>query len=224
MPSSHHPFRPGTTGFFRLTKPVIFIACCLPALRLVLGALGLAGVDLGANPVEMIQDTLGVWGLRLLLLTLAVTPLRWWTGLGWLLRYRRMLGLFAFFYILLHFLVYAGLDLRLDLAHLGEDLAKRPFILLGFLGLCLLLPLAITSTRGWMRRLGRRWQTLHRLIYAAAILGVWHYYWQVKLDAFDPTLYALVLALLLGVRAVRAWRRRAAARAGGRIESARERA
>lgn len=206
---------PGSKPFFRLTKPLLFAACSWPLLRLLLGVFGIAGFGLGANPVEFLQDTLGIWGLRLLLLTLAITPLRLWSGRAWLLRYRRMLGLFAFFYILLHFIVYAGLDLRLDLAHLGEDVLKRPFITIGFLALCLLLPLAVTSTRGWMRRLGRRWQALHRLVYPAAVLGVWHYYWQVKLDTWEPSIYALVLGLLLGVRALRAWRRR---RAGPRLE------
>ena len=215
---------PGSQPFFRLTKPLLFAACCWPLLRLLLGAFGLAGLGLGANPVEFMQDTLGIWGLRLLLLTLAITPLRLLTGRAWLLRYRRMLGLFAFFYILLHFSVYAGLDLRLDFAHLGEDVLKRPFITIGFLALCLLLPLALTSTRGWMRRLGRRWQALHRLVYPAAVLGVWHYYWQVKLDAWEPTVYALILALLLGVRALRAWRRRRAAPRLPEIESSRGRA
>jgi sulfoxide reductase heme-binding subunit YedZ len=205
-------FRPGSQVFFRLTKPLLFLACAWPASGLLLGAFSLAGTSLGANPVETIQDTLGQWRLRFLLLTLAITPLRNWTGRAWLLRYRRMLGLFAFFYIALHALVYAGLDLRGDVAHLGEDIAKRPFITIGFVALLLLLPLAVTSTRGWMRRLGRRWKSLHRLVYPAAILGVWHYYWQVKLDALEPTVYALILAFLLGVRLWR-WRRRGRATA-----------
>ena len=208
---------PGSQAFFRLTKPLLFAACAWPLLRLLLGAFAIAGFGLGANPVEFIQDTLGIWGLRLLLLTLAITPLRLWSGRAWLLRYRRMLGLFAFVYILLHFIVYAGLDLRLDLAHLGEDVLERPFITIGFIALCLLLPLAVTSTRGWMRRLGRRWQALHRLVYVAAVLGVWHYYWQVKLDTWEPSIYALVLALLLGVRALRAWRKLKASGAGNRL-------
>jgi sulfoxide reductase heme-binding subunit YedZ len=200
--------RAGSREFLLFTKLLLWLALSLPLLHLLAGLFGLAGFSLGANPVERIQDTLGIWGLRLLLLTLAVTPLLFWTGRAWLLRYRRLLGLFAFFYILLHFVVYAGLDLRLDLSHLGEDLAKRPFITLGFIALCLLVPLAVTSTQGWMRRLGRRWQSLHRLVYPAAILGVWHYYWQVKLDTLEALVYALILTLLLGYRLLRSWRKR----------------
>ena len=120
------------------------------------------------------------------------------------MRFRRMLGLFAFFYILMHFLVYAGLDQRFDLPAIFEDIAERPYITIGFTALLLLLPLAITSTNGMMRRLGRRWQKLHRLVYLIAILGVWHFYWQVKLDTLEALIYALILALLLGYRA---WRK-----------------
>lgn len=199
--------KPGSKAFFRLTKPLLFALCLLPFLGLLLGAFGWFGLRLGANPVEHIQDTLGQWGLRLLLITLCVTPLRLWTGRAWLLRYRRMLGLFAFFYVTAHFATYLVLDLGLDFAHLGEDILERPFITIGFLGFCLLLPLAATSTQAMMRRLGRRWQRLHRLVYGVAILGVWHYYWQVKLDTVEPTLYALALAVLLGYRAWRAWTR-----------------
>lgn len=190
----------GSRSFFRWTKPLLFVTCLAPALWLALGAFGLAGVSLGANPVEAILNSCGEWSLRLLLATLAITPLRHWTGRIWLLAYRRMLGLFAFFYVTLHFLTYAVLDLGLDWSTLGEDIAKRPFITIGVLALVLLIPLAVTSTRGWMRRLGRRWQRLHRLVYPAAILGVWHFYWQVKLDTLEPTIYAAILAVLLGWR------------------------
>jgi len=196
--------RVGSRAFLRWTKPALFALCLAPALRLVLGPFGLAGVSLGANPVEAILDSCGLWALRFLLVTLAVTPLRDWTGWTWLLAYRRMLGLFAYFYLLLHFLTYAVLDLGLDLSILAEDIAKRPFITIGVLAFLLLTPLAVTSTRGWMRRLGRRWQKLHRLIYPAAVLGVWHFYWQVKLDTLEPTIYAAVLGGLLGWRL---WRR-----------------
>lgn len=202
--------RPGSRAFYRWTKPALFALCLAPALRLVLGAFGLASVSLGANPVESILDACGIWALRFLLVTLAVTPLRDWTGWTWLIAYRRMLGLFAYFYLGLHFLTYAVLDLGLDLSILAEDIAKRPFITIGVLAFLLLTPLAVTSTRGWMRRLGRRWKKLHRLVYPAAVLGVWHFYWQVKLDTLEPTVYAAILGVLLGWRL---WRRRVRARA-----------
>ena len=130
------------------------------------------------------------------------------TGWNWLIRFRRMLGLFAFFYVLLHFLLYAGLDQRFDLQIIIEDIVERPFITIGMTALVLLIPLAVTSTKAAMRRLGRRWVQLHRLVYLIAILGVWHYYWQVKLDTLQPTIYAVILAVLLGYRAWAAWRRR----------------
>ena len=200
--------RPGSKAFFRLTKPVLFAFCLVPFLHLLLGAFGLAGVNLGANPVEAIQDSLGQWGLRFLLIVLAVAPLQRLARRPWLLRYRRMLGLFAFFYVAMHFLTYLVLDLGLDFGHITEDILERPFITIGMLALLMLVPLAVTSTRGMMRRLGRRWGLLHRLVYPIAVLGVWHYYWQVKLDTVEPTIYALLLALLLGERAWRARRRR----------------
>lgn len=190
---------------FRWTKPPLFLACLAPALYLLAGALGLAGVSLGADPVEALMDLAGIWALRFLLLGLCITPLSELTGRSWLIGYRRMIGLFAFFYLVLHFLVYLTLDRALDLGLVLEDVFKRPFITIGFAALVLLIPLALTSTRGWMRRLGRRWKSLHRLVYPAAILGVWHYYWQVKLDTVEPTVYALILAVLLGYRL---WRKR----------------
>ena len=155
---------------------------------------------LGANPIEELLHQLGRWGLKMLLLTLAVTPLRRWTGWNWLLRFRRMLGLFAFFYITLHFLTYFILDQSLDVRLVIEDVIERPYITLGMTGLLLLIPLALTSTKGMMRRLGKRWQKLHRLVYVIAIVGVWHFYWQVKLDTLDAIIYVLVLAILLGTR------------------------
>ncbi len=208
--------RPGSKAFYRWTKPPVFLLALTPFLVLVAGAFGWAGVSLGANPIEKILDEAGLWSLRFLLLTLAITPLRMLTGWTWLLGYRRMLGLFAFFYVVLHLTTYVILDRDLDAALIVEDVVERPFITIGFTAFLLLLPLAITSTRGWMRRLGKRWQALHRLVYAAAILGVWHYYWQVKLDTLEPTVYAVILAALLGlrVREARRKRRRRAARAG----------
>jgi sulfoxide reductase heme-binding subunit YedZ len=191
---------PGSKSFYRLTKPVVFLVCLIPLVFLSLRAFEVAGLGLGANPIEELLHELGRWGLKFLLLGLSITPLRRWTGWNWLLRFRRMLGLFAFFYIVLHFLTYAILDQGLDFAAIFEDVIKRPYITLGMTGLLLLIPLAITSTKGMMRRLGRRWQKLHRLVYVIAIAGVWHFYWQVKLDTLDASLYALVLTVLLATR------------------------
>ena len=167
---------------------------------LMLRAFEIGGMGLGSNPIEALLHVLGLWGLRFLLITLMVTPLRRWTGWNWLVRFRRMLGLFAFFYVLLHFLVYAILDQGLDMAAIVEDIIKRPYITLGMTALLLLIPLAVTSTRAMMRRLGKSWQKLHRLVYVIAILGVWHFYWQVKLDTLEASIYALSLAALLATR------------------------
>ena len=191
---------PGSKSFFRLTKPVLFLLCLLPLAFLLLRAFAVAGFGLGANPIEELLHELGRWGLKFLLLSLSITPLRRWTGWNWLLRFRRMLGLFAFFYIILHFLTYAVLDQGLDIAAIVEDVIKRPYITLGMTGLLFLIPLAVTSTKGMMRRLGKRWQKLHRLVYVIAIVGVWHFYWQVKLDTLEASMYALVLAVLLATR------------------------
>lgn len=184
----------------RAMKVAVFILCLLPLGKLALEAFGVAGMSLGANPVEALLHRCGKWGLNFLLITLAITPLRRLTGWNAAIRFRRMLGLFAFFYILLHFLVYAGLDQRFAMQYIVEDIVERPYITLGIIALVLLLPLAITSTNGMMRRLGRRWQKLHRLVYPIAILAVWHFYWQVKQDILEPLIYAGILALLLGVR------------------------
>jgi len=196
-------------------KPLVFVACLAPLAWLTCGALGLFGVSLGADPVKELEHEAGKTALNLLLLTLAVTPVRELTSQPQLLRLRRMLGLFAFFYVVVHFTIYLVLDLELNFRTLGADIAKRPYITIGFTALLLLIPLAVTSTNGMMRRLGRRWQTLHRLIYVIAVLGVWHFYWQVKRDVREPLLYAGILAVLLGYRVLRAIARRrtAAARA-----------
>ncbi len=184
----------------RLAKSALFFVCMVPAARLLLETFGVAGLSLGANPVESLLHRLGIWGLNFLLITLAITPLRFISGWNWLVRFRRMLGLFAFFYVLMHFMVYAGLDQRFDLQAIFEDIAERPYITIGFTALVLLVPLALTSTNGMMRRLGARWKKLHRLVYIIAILGVWHFYWQVKLDTLEAVLYAAALAMLLGYR------------------------
>ena len=194
-------------------KPLVFIACLAPLAWLTCGALGWFGASLGPDPVKELEHECGKTALNLLLLTLAVTPVRELTAQPQLLRLRRMLGLFAFFYVLLHFTIYLVLDLELNFATLGADIAKRPYITIGFTALLLLIPLAVTSTNGMMRRLGRRWQTLHRLVYLIAVLGVWHFYWQVKRDVREPLLYAGMLAILLGYRVVRARARRRAAAA-----------
>lgn len=187
-----------------LWKPLLFLACLVPFL-LVVGDLYQVTGSLGANPIEAIQDRFGRWGLRFILITLTVTPLRQISGWNWLIRFRRMLGLFAFFYVLMHFLTWLVLDKQLLLPAIGEDIFERPFIMIGFAAFLILIALAATSTNGIRRRLGKRWQQLHYGIYVAGILGVWHYWWQVKLDASDPAIYAVLLAILLGYRL---WRRK----------------
>jgi sulfoxide reductase heme-binding subunit YedZ len=191
-----------------LLKVVVFMVCLVPLGKVLAEAFGLAGLSLGANPIEELIHRFGLWGLNFLLITLAVTPLRRLTGLNWLLRFRRMLGLFAFFYLLMHFLTYAGLDQRFSLKYIVEDVIERPYITIGMFGLLLLIPLAVTSTNKMMRRLGRRWQQLHRLVYLIAILGVWHFYWQLKQNIGEPTIYAAILAILLCYRLYFRWRQR----------------
>lgn len=189
----------------RLKLP-LFVLCLLP-LGLTVWQLFFGG--LGANPVEAMLHRAGEWALRLLLITLAVTPLRRLTGANWLVRLRRMLGLFAFFYVCLHLAIFLVFEHSLDPAAVWEDVVERPYILVGVLAFVLLLPLAVTSTKSWMRRLGRRWQQLHRLVYAAAVLAVVHYALLVKTDLLrEPAVYAALLALLLGLRVWHASRAR----------------
>jgi sulfoxide reductase heme-binding subunit YedZ len=190
------------TQIRRVWKPLVFLASLLPAALVVTDATGLTD-GLGVNAVEDIQDRFGNWGLRFVLIALAVTPLRQATGWNWLARFRRMLGLFAFFYILMHFLAWLVLDQGLRVSAILEDIVERPFITIGFVAFLLLLAMAVTSTNGMRRRLGKRWQQLHYSVYVVGILGVWHYWWQVKLDAREPALYAAILALLLGYRLAR---------------------
>jgi sulfoxide reductase heme-binding subunit YedZ len=185
------------------------LLCSLPLAWLVAQTFGLAGAGLGVNPVDELQDRLGQWGLRFLLATLCVTPLVVTLRLPWLMRLRRMLGLFAFTYIALHFANWLVLDHWFDGKAIIADIAKRPYVTIGFAAFLMLVPLAVTSTHGWMRRLGRRWHQLHRLVYPAAILGCLHYWWQVKADWREPLLYASLLAVLLGWRIRRARARRA---------------
>jgi sulfoxide reductase heme-binding subunit YedZ len=185
-------------------KPVAFLLCLTPLAILALQAFEIAGLHLGRNPVEDIQDTLGIWGIRFIMLTLAITPLRRLSGKVWLLRFRRMFGLFTFTYCGLHFLNYLVLDQTFDFNAIIEDILERPFITIGFAGIMLMTPLAITSTNGWRRRLGARWPQLHRLVYFIGILACWHFYWQVKKDITEPLIYICILTLLLGIRV---WRR-----------------
>ncbi len=187
----------GRHGSISYGKALVFGLCLVP-----LAVLGwrIAAGRLGANPVEAVLHFTGAWTLRLLLVTLTVTPLRRLTGLGWLLRFRRMLGLFAFFYAVLHFSVYLVLDRTLAWDEIVTDLSKRPYIMVGFAAFVLLVPLAVTSTRGWVRRLGRRWQMLHRCVYLIAVLGVLHFIWLVKADLREPLIYAALLAVLLAFR------------------------
>ena len=168
---------------------------------------------LGADPVAEIEHRLGLWALRFLLLALAVTPLRQLTGQVVLLQFRRMLGLYAFAYATLHFAAYLALDLRGYWTQIFEEIAKRPYITVGFVAWLLLVPLAATSTRGWMRRLGRRWGQLHKLVYAIGIAAVVHFWWLVKSDIREPALYAGILAPLLAWRLWQAYRRRRTAAA-----------
>ena len=189
-------------------KALLFLLCLIPAGLLVQGFFDDA---LGANPIEAITHATGEWTLRFLLITLAVTPLRKLTHWHWLVRLRRMLGLYAFFYAALHFSTYIVLDQFFDWSAIVLDVLKRPYITVGFSAFVLLIPLAVTSTHAMVRRLGgRRWQALHRSVYGIAILGVVHYWWLVKSDLTGPLIYSAILAALLGVRAW--WRNQERAR------------
>ena len=204
-----------TPRWVLIGKVGTWVACLAPLVLLILAGAGVYG-SLGANDVETILNVCGKTGLNLLMLTLSITPIRRSTGINRLVLFRRLLGLFAFFYLVLHFLTYALLDLGLlypllygatalpvtPWQQLVADIAERPFITVGFTALVLLIPLAVTSTHGFQRRLGRSWAKLHRLVYVVAVLGVVHYWWQVKsnADIAEPLLYSFLLAVLLGVR------------------------
>lgn len=194
-------------------KPLIFLASLAPFLWLAFRAL----TDrLSVNPIEDITLTTGIWALRFLLASLAITPLRRVTGWNEVIRYRRMLGLFAFFYAALHLLTYIVLDQFFAFEFILADIAKRPYITAGTVAFVLLVPLALTSTKGWIRRLGRRWQVLHRLVYVSAAAACLHFVWKVKVPIGEPVYYALILAALLAFRLAwrlrpqRGWRRQAA--------------
>jgi methionine sulfoxide reductase heme-binding subunit len=186
--------------YFPQLKAALFLASLIPLIRL--GWFGYSG-QLGANPIEFITRSLGTWTLVFLLLTLSITPLRKLSGWSWLIKLRRMAGLFAFFYALLHFITYIWLDQFFDLQDIYKDVIKRPFITIGFAAFILLIPLAITSTNAMIKKLGgKRWQMLHRLIYPVAIFAVLHYWWLVKKDITQPLIYATILTILLGYRIV----------------------
>ncbi len=192
----------------RWTKPILFLACLSPFVYLAWPLVAYLVWQaepkrFGANPVEYVQHFTGDWTLRFLLITLSITPVRKLLNLPDLIRFRRMLGLFAFTYVCLHFLTYIGPDQAFSLSGMWKDVYKRPFVTVGFLGFVLLIPLALTSTKAWIRRLGGKcWQALHRAIYVTAICGVIHYYWLVKSDHRLPLMYAAILTPLLLYRIV----------------------
>jgi len=192
----------------RWTRVVVFLACLVPVFWACWRAWH---QDLTANPIEYMTRYTGDWTLRFIVITLAITPLRKLLGLPDLIRFRRMIGLYAFFYGTLHFITYIWLDKFFDVADMWKDLAKRPFITAGFTAFVLMIPLAITSTTGWIRRMGgKNWNRLHKLVYISALAAVLHYFWKVKLDATYPVYYGVVVALLLGFRV---WRNVARRRA-----------
>ena len=184
----------------RSAKTLVFCLCLVPALVLVWDSV--TG-GLSVNPIEDITHRTGDWALRFVILTLAVTPFRWLSGWNEVIRYRRMLGLFTFWYASLHFSTYIVFDHFFDIRSIADDVIERKYVTAGFLGFVLMLPLAVTSTQGWIRRLGKRWSVLHRLIYVTAVAGVVHFLWLVKLETSEPLVYAAVLSGLFLVRVVR---------------------
>ncbi len=181
----------------KILKPIVFLVALIP-----LGLLALDGLqgNLGANPIEKITHQTGLWTLILLLVTLSITPLRRITGIQWLIQYRRLIGLFAFFYGCLHLTTYVWLDQFFDVHSMIKDVYKRPFITAGLTAFLLMAPLALTSTKGWIRRLGKRWQLLHRLIYFSAAAGVTHFIWLVKADLREPLIYTTIFGVLMAIR------------------------
>jgi len=193
----------------RYAKPAVFVLALTPVLWL--GFRAFFG-SLGVNPAETLQLDTGIWALRFLLITLAITPLRRLTGWNRIIQYRRMLGLFAFFYATLHLFTYIVLDRFFEFSGILEDVAKRPFITAGMSAFALMIPLAITSTKGWIRRLGRKWQLLHRLIYFSAAAACLHFLWKVKVAIGEPVYYAAILGFLLGFRLLWRFRQTASVR------------
>ena len=195
-------------------KPIVWIACLAPLAFVFYDGFT---DNLTANPIEKVTNTTGIWTLRLIVASLVITPLRWATGLNQLISYRRLLGLFAFFYASFHFTIYVVTTFfiegfsNFDASGLGADLAKRPYITAGFVAFVLMIPLAVTSTAGWIRRLGgKKWNLLHKLVYITALAAVLHYFWKVKLDATYPVYYGLGVAALLGFRVWRNFARKRA--------------
>ncbi len=178
----------------RAAKPLVFVLCLLPLSSIVWR---IFYGDLGSDPIETITFATGDWTLRFLLITLAVSPFRQWFGLSALLRFRRMLGLYVFFYACCHFLIWFILDHALSFGDMVEDILDRPYITFGFSALMLLIPLAVTSNNVMVRKLGRRWKKLHQLVYAIIILGVLHYLWLTKADYLEPGIYAFIAGVLL---------------------------
>ena len=193
----------------RVFKPAVWLACLAPLAYLIYSLY----LDLGANPVETITNFTGIWTLRLIMVTLSITPLRWLTGINQLVNYRRLIGLFAFFYGSLHFTTFFFFDHQFDVAAMLEDVRLRPYITAGFTAFVLMIPLALTSTAGWIRRLGgKKWNLLHKLLYITALAAVLHYYWKVsiKLPPTNPRNYAILVGILLGFRVWRYFAKRAA--------------
>ena len=199
----------------RIAKPLIFVAALVPASYLA-WALLRAPERLGVNPAETLQLETGIWALRFLLATLAITPLRRLTGWHPIIQFRRMLGLLAFFYACLHLMTYVVLDRYFDFSGVWEDVVKRPFITAGMVAFVSMIPLAVTSTKGWIRRLGRRWQLLHRLVYFSAAAACVHFIWKVKVPVGEPVYYAAILGVLLTFRVVYQFRRSYRSRASTR--------
>ncbi len=189
---------PSSQSISFIIKPAVYLLCLIPFALLVYGAIT---NTLGVNPVETMTHKTGDWTLRFLLITLTVTPLRRLTGMNWLIKLRRMLGLFAFFYVVLHFITYIWFDQYFDWMEIAKDIPKRPFITVGFVAFVLLIPLALTSTDKMMQRLKRNWGKLHQLVYPIAVLGALHFLWLVKADTFEPLVYFAILLLLLSYRA-----------------------
>lgn len=184
-------------------KPLVFIVCLIPLVMLIWDGFHDA---LGANPIEKITHRTGDWTLRFLLVTLSITPVRKIFGWKQLIRLRRMFGLFAFFYVCIHFSIWIVFDHFFDLDEISKDIVKRPYITVGFAAFVLLIPLAVTSTNKMMKRLGKRWKQLHQLVYVIAVLGILHYLWLVKADVLQPVIHATILLILLSIRA---WYQRA---------------
>jgi len=192
-------------------KPLVFLACLLPFANLMRLAFTNNAAGLGANPIEELLHELGIWSLRFLLVTLLMTPLKDVLGKPWPIALRRMFGLFSFFYVSMHFVTWLWLDRDLYWPDIVADIGKRPFITIGFAAFLMLIPLAVTSTSGWVRRIGaQRWKKLHRLVYVIVLLGVWHFYWLVKSDVREPVVYGVIAASLLGWRAWKSWQRKRA--------------